>query len=907
VWSCQRSTRSRQTASITVVKKHENRALPDVMRDSLGGRSRAVAGRSLPELLAPAGNWACARAAVLNGADAVYFALGKFNARIRAENFAAEDLPRLMEYLHKHGVLGYGCLNTIVFEDELAEAETCLRTMISAGVDGVLVQDVGVARLVRQVSTDFPIHASTQMTITSAAGVEFAKELGCSLVVLARECSVDEIEAIRLVTRDFVPPISLEVFVHGALCISYSGQCFASRALGGRSANRGDCAQVCRLPYTLICDGREVAVGDGKYLLSAQDLAALELLPDLVRTGVASLKIEGRLKSPEYVAAITRIYRNALDALALDEDSGCCDGRRCSFRHDEGVRYEMGMAFSRGLCAGWLKGVDHRTVVHGRFGKHRGVCVGKVVRARGRRVVVRAEIGIKPGDGLVFGSGTHGDDESGGRVYSVRVLDEAASGPRASGESGPAGRDSSGFKVLELGFGNGPADLSRIKPGAEVWKTSDPELEQRWRALAEGGKGQYKRPIWFEVCGSAGGQMELTARDAHGNEARAVSVVPLSPARSSPLTEGMLVEQLGRLGGTQFRLGGLKCQLSAGVMLPVSELNRLRREVVAELERVRARPKQWQLSPAGKTVELLSGARPARFPIGAVSELAVLVRDLTQFKAVMEAGVRVVYCEFESLDDYRTAVEQRGLYERGRAGQLGQRDLAGDESATAHGSGFAVFAVPPRICKEGEKEVLETIRACGADGYLVRNYDHLKFFKGERCVGDFSLNVGNSLAAEYFKNRFGLERVTASYDMDVKQLEMLLRVVPAEWIEVTVYQHIPMLHMAHCIFCAFISQGSNRKDCGRPCRQHRVRLRDRVGEEHPVRADVCCRNTVFQGRPKSAAEHVRRLIGLGARYFRLELLDEDRDETLRLIRKYSALLLPDQGERDALSPAASRR
>lgn len=892
-----RSARGRQTAFITVVEKIENTGLPVVRRDSLGGRSHGAAERSLPELLAPAGNWACARAAVLNGADAVYFALGKFNARIRAENFAAEDLPRLMEYLYKHGVRGYGCLNTLVFEDELAEAETCLRAMISAGVDGVLVQDVGIARLVRQISTDFPIHASTQMTITSAAGVEFAKELGCSLVVLARECSVDEIEAIRLATRGFVPPVSLEVFVHGALCISYSGQCFASRALGGRSANRGDCAQVCRLPYTLVCDGRELSLDDRKYLLSAQDLTAIDLLPELVRAGVVSLKIEGRLKSPEYVAAVTRIYRNALDALAVDGDCACCDSRGCSSGHAKEVRYEMGMAFSRGLCAGWLKGVDHRTVVHGRFGKHRGVCVGKVVDVRGRRVVVQAEIDIKPGDGLVFDSGRHGEDEVGGRVYNVRALDETGSRPRASGETASAGCESSSFKVLELGFGSGLADVSRVKPGAEVWKTSDPELEQRWRALAEGGKSQYKRPIWFEVSGSAGGQMELTARDEHGHEVRVVSTVSLSAARSSPLTEGTLLEQLGRLGGTQFRLGGLKFRLPAGVMLPLSELNRLRRVVVAELERVRARPKQWQLSPATQTAGSFGVTRSVRLPSNAVPQLAVLVRDLTQFKAAMEAGVRVVYCEFENLDDYRTAVEQSRHYDRSSgAGHPGRSEGAGGESEAAHGSGLAVFAVPPRIFKQGEELILETIRACGADGYLVRNYDHLKFFKGERCVGDFSLNIGNSLAAEYFKNRFGLERVTASYDMDVKHLELLLRAVPPEWIEVTVYQHVPMLHMAHCMFCAFISQGSNRKDCGRPCRQHEVRLRDRVGEEHPVRVDVCCRNTVFQGRPKSAAEHLGRLVDLGARYFRLELLDEDRDETVRVIRKHSALLLPKQGK-----------
>src|SRR5437867_4811295 len=218
---------------------------------------------ALPELLAPPGNWTCARAAVENGADAIYFGLDKFNARMRAHNFTEADLPALMEFLHRRGVKGYATFNTLIFQDEVASAEQYLRAMISAGVDAAIVQDVGICRLIRALSPDFPMHASTQMTVTSAAGVAFAKELGCSLVVLARECSLKEIEKIQESFR--VTPagvraesgaatgeveagagpagLPLEVFVHGALCVAYSGQCLTSEALGGRSANRGECAQ----------------------------------------------------------------------------------------------------------------------------------------------------------------------------------------------------------------------------------------------------------------------------------------------------------------------------------------------------------------------------------------------------------------------------------------------------------------------------------------------------------------------------------------------------------------------------------------------------------------------------------------------------------------------------------------
>src|ERR1041385_224224 len=308
--------------------------------------------RRLPELLSPAGDWECAKAAVENGADAIYFGLEKFNARMRAHNFTETDLPKLMEFLHRRGVKGYVTFNTLVFENELAEAEQYLRTMIAAGADAAIVQDIGMGRLIRRLSPDFPIHASTQMTITSAAGVEFARELGCSLVVLARECSLKEIEKIQETpARDTQPSainaqLPLEVFVHGALCVAYSGQCLTSEALGGRSANRGECAQACRMPYELVSDGNLVPLGDRKYLLSPQDLAGLEALPDLVRAGVASLKIEGRLKTPEYVANITRVYRQALEDFRLQISD-------CRLWDDGPVRsvnpqYDMEMAFSRG-------------------------------------------------------------------------------------------------------------------------------------------------------------------------------------------------------------------------------------------------------------------------------------------------------------------------------------------------------------------------------------------------------------------------------------------------------------------------------------------------------------------------------------------------------------------------------
>jgi putative protease len=855
-------------------------------------RNPQTAIRKLPELLAPAGDWDCARAAVENGADAIYFGLEKFNARMRADNFTAADLPKLMEFLHRRGARGYVTLNTLVFENELADAEKYLRTMISAGVDAVIVQDAGICRLIRRLSPDFPIHASTQMTITSAAGVEFARDLGCCLVVLARECSIKEIE---LISREPVQPstldsrpstMPLEVFIHGALCIAYSGQCLTSEALGGRSANRGECAQACRMPYELVSDGKLVPLGDRKYLLSPQDLAGLEVLLELIRAGVASLKIEGRLKSPEYVANITRIYRNALDQLSEGRVPRAPNSKKVGLAElaPPNDRYDMEMAFSRGLHTGWFGGTNNQQLVHARFGKKRGVYLGEIARVLRDGVLIRLEGPLKPGDGVVFDAGKPEENEEGGRVYEI----EAQRGETL------------------LGFGHGDINFSRVHAGDKLWKTSDPELDRRLRQSFEGEAPKFQRPVEIEVHGIVGKHLTLIAHDEFGNVAKVESSMPLAKAEKRPLTAERLREQLGRLGGTPFKLGELKNNLSGEVLLPVSELNRLRREVAVELERLRTQPKRWTLNPMGGTgvTPVVSGVAPetgqrsptapsshdhpqstshdeirrdAEFnPRDAGSTLIALVRNLPQLEAALQCGVTTIYCEFEDPKKYREAVTR-----------------ARDEWRVASGENSpspAIFVAPPRIFKPGEEWTLEQVRSCNADGYLVRNYDHLKFFARDRRIGDYSLNVANRLAADYFKNQFGLERVTASYDLNFQQLEALLQAAPPEWFEVTIHQHMPMFHMEHCVFCAFLSNGTDFRNCGRPCDVHDVRLRDRVGAEHPLKADIGCRNTVFNSLAQTGAEYVSRMMELGVRHFRVEFLNETPDQVTQTISKYRWLL-----------------
>jgi len=811
----------------------------------------------LPELLAPAGDWECAKAAVENGADAIYFGLDRFNARMRAQNFTEADLPKLMEFLHRRGVRGYVTFNTLVFQNELADAEGFLRSIIAAGVDAAIVQDVGICRLIRKLSPDFPMHASTQMTISSAAGVEFARELGCELAVLARECSIAEIEKIQAGQKnhngDRRPTLPLEVFVHGALCVAYSGQCLTSESLGGRSANRGECAQACRMPYELISDGKQVSLGDRKYLLSPQDLAGLDVLPELIRSGVASLKIEGRLKAPEYVASITRVYRAALDKFK----TATPDASRAKNPADQ---YELEMTFSRGLYTGWFGGNNNQQLVHARFGKKRGVFLGEIAKVGREGVALKLVAPLKLGDGVVFDAGKPEDKEEGGRVY--QILE-------------PPARSQSADGLRELRFGHGHINFSRIKAGDKLWKTNDPELDKRLRQTFAGDNIRHQRPVDIEVHGLIGKPLTLIVRTETGHVAQADSSVPLAKAEKQPLSTEKLCEQFGRLGGTPFKLGTLKNFLSGEVLVPVSELNRLRRTVVSELETLQMRPKRWQLNDL--QAETTFTTTP---PVSASSivpaQLMVLVRNLSQLDAALKCGVTTIYCEFEDPRKYREAVTTFHT-----AYGCAIRDAA---------EAPAIYVAPPRIFKTGEEWILEQVRSCNADGYLVRNYDHLKAFCNARRVGDFSLNVANRLTADYFRNTFNLERVTASYDLNFTQLESLLQAAPPEWFEITIHQHMPMFHMEHCVFCAFLSTGKDYHDCGRPCDKHEVKLRDRTGAEHPLKADAGCRNTVFNSQAQTGAEYVEKMLQLGVRNFRVEFLNEPAAEVERTIAKYRQLL-----------------
>ena len=785
-----------------------------------------------PELLAPAGDWECLKAAVTAGADAVYFGLPAFNARLRAENFTEADLPKVMDYLHARGRRGYLTLNVLIFPSELTEAERLLRWVGESNVDAIIVQDLGLVQLAQKVCPQVSLHASTQMTLTSPEGVAFARRQGISLAVLARELSLRELAKFQ--SANDPSGLPLEVFVHGALCVAYSGQCLTSEVLGRRSANRGECAQACRMPYTLEVDGQPRDLGDRAYLLSPQDLAAVDEIPELIKLGLHSFKIEGRLKSPDYITAVTSVYRQAIDR-AIDQHPAPASLEE---------KYRLEMTFSRGLFSGWFHGVDHQQLVHARFGKKRGPFAGKIART-GPDWLELDEIltPLHPGDGVVIDRGSDTDNEPGGFLFGVQ-------GNRIS-------------------FRHGSLPPHSTRPGDRVWKTKDPQLEKQLKAERSKEAPTETTPLHLKISGLPAQPLQIHA--VSGNqEVKLSSAIPLTAARNRPLTPDSLRDQLSRFGGTPFHLGDLSVDLPQPVILPVSELNRLRRDLVARLSATA--PLSHNPGNVGQSAEpalpQLLAPITAKSPALGVVKLSVLCRDPAQAEALLAESPDLLYLDFEDLRRFTPTVET-----------IRQK------------SKVAVYLATPRIQKAGETGFFRLIENANPDGVLIRNLGALDYFRSAKLpmIGDFSLNVANALSADLFISE-GLERLTPSYDLDITQLLELLRSSPSSWFELTLHQHIPMFHMEHCVFAAFLSQGKDHLTCGRPCDHHRIAVRDRVGESHPIRADVGCRNTVFNSRPQSGASHLPQLLATGLRHFRLELLDESPEQAVRLLHSYREAL-----------------
>ncbi|WP_031516067.1 DUF3656 domain-containing U32 family peptidase [Desulfofalx alkaliphila] len=803
-----------------------------------------------PELLAPAGSWEALVAAVQNGADAVYLGGKAFNARQSAANFDDELLAKAVDYCHVRGVKVFVTVNIIIAENELSEALDFLYHLHNIGVDAVIVQDLGLARLARQVLPELPLHASTQMTVHNTAGVELLQQSGFERIVLSREMDLEGIRKVKEHTG-----AELEVFIHGALCICYSGQCLMSSLIGGRSGNRGRCAQPCRLQYQLVGkDGKPLVnpAKAGEYLLSPRDLNLSNHIPDLIKAGINSFKIEGRMKRPEYVATVIRIYRHLIDQALSGEEYGV----------DATLARELTQIFNRDFSTGYFYGNPGIDLMSYKRPNNRGVLLGRVKRFSKDSDLV--ELALQ--EPLRVGDGIEVWVTQGGRV-GVEVPFIIVKGRRV--ESAAAGSD---VWIPVRG---------KVRPGDRVFKTHDAELMERARASYSSSKEICSIPLKFTVQAQEGQPLYLRVEDPEGFTAEGYSQTVGQRAEKRPLTEEFLAKQLNRLGNTPFALDRLQCKISGDVMYPVRVINELRRSVLEDLERHRSAAfSREKLSPqvfSGRVKESMAELDKAQPLPQGKPKLAVNVTQLAAVKAVVDAGAQVVYFGGESYRSAKPVTPQ-------------QVQQAADY---CHQRGVELVLSTPRILQDDELQsfnrFLEQVLS-QVQGVLVGNLGLLKQLSQGRqqIIADFPLNAFNSSTLALLAESNAV-RATLSPELTMNQIKEL---VPRATLplEAVVHGALPVMVTEHCTMAGLLGGMDIKNRCSKPCRNTGCGLKDRKGVVFPVEVDQFCHQHIFNSKELCLLDDLGILAEAGVSAVRIDARIMDAQRASQVTAAYVQIL-----------------
>lgn len=796
------------------------------------------------EILAPAGDWEALVAAVSAGADAVYLGGKAFNARQSAANFDRPEMGKAADYLHLRGRRLYVTFNTLIAQDELVEALNYAAFLREIGADAVIMQDLGVLSLIRELLPDLPVHASTQMTVHDIGGVHFLENLGVNRVVLARELGLEDIRTIRQNCK-----AELEVFVHGALCISYSGACLFSSMIGGRSGNRGRCAQPCRLEYELLRDGSPVANAQGPHLLSPKDLCLLPNLSQLSEAGVSSLKIEGRMKGPEYVATVVRAYRNAADRIQANPTDDHVDPEAME---------QLSAVFNRGFCPGYLSGdIDIQGMSPGRP-SNRGQFIGRVAAydAKSGQATLELQADLTAGDGLEFWVTRGGRQGQLAEDLHVggKAVTEASAGERVN------------FPVTTI-----------VYAGDRVFRTSSVKLQQE---LAEAETG--KLPCSVLVRAVVGKPLEITYTDEDGHSGQAVAEDPLAKATKRPVTEEILREQLGRLGDTPFRLVDLSFRIKDGPMVPLSVLNSLRREAIADLERQRLagvhRPKlaDCPVKRRIKALELKDERRGR-------PRLTVFVGSIEAVQAAASAGAGRVYFGGEEWG----------------AGLRWNKDSIAESVNICRQADIEAVAALPRITRPRDREWLETFcrltEEAGVDGLLLSHPGQMEIvwrFTKRPLFANHSFNLFNTAAAERIR-KAGFTGATLSTELTLGQARQIAetKVMREMEMELVVHGALELMVSQFCPISAW-GAGESPDHCSGLCRQGEFSFRDRKGYLFPIHTDQFCRMHLLNSVDLVLAGELYRFAGKDL-LLRLELRDRSAEEVGATVRLYQYALTAD--------------
>lgn len=788
------------------------------------------------ELLAPAGSPAACRAALANGADSVYLGGKNFSARHSAENFSDKELRQILFYAHSLKKKVYLTVNTLLDQRELESALQYIGELYREGLDAVIIQDLGLLRALRQVLPGLALHASTQMTIHNSQGCRFLKGLGVRRVVLARELSVKDIAEIKQESGE----MELEAFVHGALCYSYSGQCLFSSMVGGRSGNRGRCAQPCRLPYQLVDSNHKKIPFPGQtgpYLLSLSDLCLIDQMPLLKDCGVDSLKIEGRMKRPEYVAVVTRVYREALDGL---DGPGMFPGQ-------ERGKHDLLTIFNRTLSHGYFI-LDEKGLLSSQRPNNRGILIGRIVSQDSEGTAqIKLSGPVSQGDGLEVWVRK-------GKTPAVVVKNLLLDGK-------PVKKAHAG-QVVSLQL-NG-----RASTGDRVFKTHDGQLIGKAKESYATEEEQYiSLNIEASLLKDLPLSLKLTDQDGYSTSVQTTSAA--QPAQKHYLDHDILYNKLSRLGHTPYFLRNLILTNDEPLMVPFSEINEARRRGVEKLIFLRK-------AAYGRTEPnlplLIADIHEAMNSPGrskAWSRLAVKVNGTDEARAALEAGAGRVYLGLEGLGGRKKPSSQE-IKEIVKLGQSQGREI---------------IPALPRIQKPGE---LEEFKYLVGSGYtlLAGNPGSIQWCLNNDIpvLADFGLNVFNPLSRDLLYE-LGVKGCCLSPELDAGHLETL---GGGEGIEILVHGDVQLMISECCVFKELL--GADGKSCQAFCRQGSFFLEDEKRYRFPLATDAHCRLYVFNSRTLCLMEYLDRLVRIGPEWLRIEARLEPAEEVYRVTSIYRKAL-----------------
>ncbi|KGK99008.1 hypothetical protein LI82_02950 [Methanococcoides methylutens] len=782
-----------------------------------------------PELLAPAGNWESFVAAVENGADAVYLGAKTLGARAYAGNFTLEEIQEAIDIAHLRGVRVFVTVNTLVKDEEIGRAAKMLCSLSEYGADAVIVQDIGLLSLAKELVPELPIHASTQMTIHNSEGVRFLEELGVKRVVLAREMSLEEIKTVKQASN-----IEIETFVHGALCISYSGQCLLSSMIGGRSGNRGHCAQPCRKMYELEKDG-ELIDTDGPYLLSPKDLNTTEMLPQLIEAGVDSFKIEGRMKRPEYVAGVVSTYRRLIDRYMADPDSYFVSP-------EESLVLEQ--LFNREFTDVYLEGTSRTGMMSREQPYNRGVVAGTVVgyNSDDRRIIVELSTELELGDGI----GAEGLENAGENITRM-VLDgkEVDSGTKGD--------------VVEIPF------FEKVRSGCFIYRTMDRSLMDSLKKTFTSPKPIRKVPVSLRSEVAAGSVLHLEMVDADGNAVSVDSDYVVEVAQKKPTTQEQVIQQLSKLGNSVFEPLDMDVNVTGDVFIPIRALNDIRNLAVSQLESARIEKGRRNPKDSCKAPDVAcEEVHPDK------TLLVVSVDDSRRLEGAIAGGADVIYVGGEVFRG-REPMDMKEAFEKCRS------------------EGRKIYVNTPKIVSDEDmghvQETLKFAKEIGFDGAVVSNYGTFRLAKeaGMNVVADSPMNVFNMNSYASMK-QLGAGSVVLSPEMSLSQVE---DVAQCGSVECIVHGRQEVMESRYCMLGDLFSTGAG---CSRMCEDGKFELYDEKEYCFPIIMDNDCRMHVLNSKELCMIESIGKLVKAGVAAVRIEARTMDALKVKKVTQRYRVAL-----------------